>query len=47
MTTLGLRISVLSRKVSSWQWCPLREVPLHNNRDSWDNGMALIVQMLL
>jgi hypothetical protein len=29
MTNLGLNIGVLNREVSSWQMCPLREVPLY------------------
>jgi hypothetical protein len=31
MTNLGLNIGVLNREVSSWQWCPMREV----NRMPW------------
>jgi hypothetical protein len=29
MTNLGLKFGALNREVSSWQWCPLREIPLY------------------
>jgi hypothetical protein len=40
---LGLNVGVLNREMSSWQRCPLREVPLYYDGERCSTGIYLPV----